>query len=428
MKSFSIHFCLASITLSLVLPHQAKGGGAIGMSNARATAMAGAYNGLALGSEAPFVNPANLSLKSQTRFSMTFFGVGLNAVNNSFSKSYYDRYNGAYLDQAAKNDILGALSENGLRMNSAAEVQALGVGYGPWAFSISAIGGAESTLAREIFDLVLNGNQENRTYSFKPAAAEGVALAAFAFSYGKAFNLSLKNVDQFGAGATLKYYRGLFYGKILHAQARMLTEFSAAEAEGSAEIRQAAGGNGFGLDLGATATVWKKWRASLTLHNLLSSVRWNRDTEAVFTDFELYSTNLEKLNSFDGEVDSVLVSNDTTKSISSFSTSIPTTLRLGVLRTFGEWMVAAEWEQGFKDGALSTKTPLFALGGEYRPWRILRLRMGTSLGGRQGFTIAYGLGFAFGPVRWDLAGVNYGGFTAGVSRGVGLATSISMRY
>ncbi len=398
------------------------------MSNARSTAMAGAYNGLALGAEAPFVNPANLSLKTESPFSMTFLGIGLNAVNNSFSKSYYDRYNGAHLDQAAKNDILGAISENGLRMNSAAEVQALGIGYGPWAFSVSAIGGAESTLAREIFDLVLNGNQENRPYSFKPATAEGFGLAAFAFSYGKAIKMPMSEIDQFGVGATLKYYRGIFYGKILHAQARVLTEFSAAEAEGSVEIRQAGGGNGFGLDLGATATMWKRWRASFTLYNLVSTVSWNKDAEAVLTDFELYSTNVDKLNSFEGEVDSVLVSNDTTRSISAFSTSVPTILRLGILRTFGEWLLAAEWEQGFGDGALSTKTPLFAIGGEYRPWRVLRLRMGTSFGGRQGFTIAYGLGLAFGPVRWDLAGVNYGGFLASVSRGIGLATSISLRY
>ena len=330
MKSSAIYFCLACAIVSFLFTDYAKGGGALGMSNARSAAMAGAYNGLALGAEAPFVNPANLSLKTQSPFSMTFLGIGLHAVNNSFSKSYYDRYNGAYLNQAAKNDILGALSENGLRVNSAAEAQALGVGYGPMAFSISVIGGAESTLAREIFDLVLNGNQENRTYSFKPATAEGVGLAAFALSYGRTIKVPITEVDQFGVGATLKYYRGLFYGKILHAQARVLTQFSEAEAEGSAQLRQATGGNGFGLDLGATATIRKKWRASFTLHNLLSTMRWNRGTEATLTNFELYSTNLEKLNSFDGEVDSVLVSNDTTKAIPAFSASIPTNLRLGI--------------------------------------------------------------------------------------------------
>jgi hypothetical protein len=428
MKSRSAIFCLLPAIMSLLLAGQAGGVEAIGMSNARATAMAGAYNGLALGAEAPFVNPANLSFKTSTPLSITIFGVGLQVANNSFNKAYYDRYNGAFLDQVAKRDILDAIPDKGLRMNSMSEAQALGVGYGQFAFSASMIGGAESTLARELFDLALNGNQQNRIYSFSPAAGEGIGLLSFAFSSGREIKIHLPYVNQAGIGVTLKYYRGLFYGQVLHARARALTEFSSVQAEGSANLRRSTGGNGFGLDFGATTTLYGKWRASFTVHNLLSTIRWNKQTEATLADFELFHTNLEQIDNFEGEVDSVFVSNDTTKAIGAFSTTLPTVLRLGVVRTFGSWLVTGEWEQGFKSSALSTTTPLLAVGSEYKPWRALRLRMGTSLGGRLGFTLTYGLGFLFGPVHWDFACVNYHGLIPSASRGFGFATSLSMRY
>ncbi|HPN34046.1 MAG TPA: hypothetical protein PK843_06015 [bacterium] len=56
--------------------------------------------------------------------------IGGLAANDALRKGHYDRYNGAFLDQAAKQDLLNAIPAAGLGIDIGL---AAGVGaVGPW--------------------------------------------------------------------------------------------------------------------------------------------------------------------------------------------------------------------------------------------------------------------------------------------------------
>ena len=59
---------------------------------ARGLGMAGAYQGLATGAEAPLWNPANLGLPGNPNLSFDILGFGFNLGNNSLNLSLYNQY------------------------------------------------------------------------------------------------------------------------------------------------------------------------------------------------------------------------------------------------------------------------------------------------------------------------------------------------
>jgi hypothetical protein len=304
----------------------------------------------------------------------------------------------------------------------------LSFAYDTFAFSISASEGVKSTIAEEVLDLLLNGNELGRLYSFKPITGEAVSYAHFAVSYGRPFDLGLDDFAQTGVGLSLKYIRGLLYGKIVKSHAVAFTGFNTIVSEGSFLVHSAAGGAGFGMDIGATTTFRKKWRISLCMENVVSGIHWNKNPEAVSYDFEMSETNVLDLMSEDNDADSAIVFRDSTYALSDFSTNLPTIIRIGIVRSLGKFLLAGEWEQGFRTTALASASPRFAIGSEYKPLKFLRLRLGSAIGGGSGFVLSYGLGFVIGPVRWDFAGRSIRGFPFGRYKGLGLATNISIGY
>ena len=359
---------------------------------------------------------------------MTIIGIGLDLANNSFTRVHYKNYNGTTLDQSAKQDILDLIPENGLEISSSGNVQIMSFAYDAFAFSISASEGVKSTVAEEVFDLLLNGNELGRLYSFKPITGEAVSYAHFAVSYGHPFDLGLADFTQTGLGLSLKYIRGLAYGKIVESHAMAYTGFKSIVSEGSFLLHSATGGAGFGMDVGATTTYRKKWRISLCLENIVSGIHWNKNPEVVSYDFDMSETNVLDLMSEESDADSAIVFRDSTYALSDFSTNLPTILRIGTARSLGKFVLAAEWEQGFRTTALASASPRFAIGGEYKPLKFLKLRLGSAIGGGSGFIFACGLGFVIGPVTWDFAGRSIRGFPIGRYKGLGLATNISIGY
>ncbi|NIA31643.1 MAG: hypothetical protein GWP06_17255 [Actinobacteria bacterium] len=398
------------------------------LSNARSMAMGGAYSCLALGAEAPLYNPANLSLRTKYPLTVTLLGAGFGLSNNSFNLSLYNRYNGNFLTDASKTDILNRIPKDGLSVYSVADAHVLGIGYGQLAFTARLKVGLNGSIGREMIDLLLNGNQLNKVYSFKPFSGDEIALGEYAVSFGQKFDLGMKNISHFGVGISVKYLKGYSYAGTLESHAQSLTDYTSAEASGRLLANQATGGSGYGIDIGSTMTFLYRWRASLSVENVLSNLRWNTGTESHTFDFELKATNADELFNGHVETDSILVSSDSSFAIPAFNTRLPAILRLGILRAVGRFLIAFEWEQGFENSAFAGKKALFAIGTEYRLLRFFHLRAGTSLGGKFGWANSLGFGFVFGTIRWDFAARSFNGFFTPSARGIGLGTSLIFRY
>jgi hypothetical protein len=238
---------------------------AIPHSNPRAISMAGAYAGIGLGVEAPL---ANLSLPTNFNLSVALFQMAGWGYNNSYSLAHYNRYNGAYLDATAKQDILNAIPGDGMDVNGRLEVQPFALAYGPFAFSVLVQAGARGWLDKEAVSLLLFGNKVDYLYDVRPADLDAAAISTYMVSYALPLPAPTESIQHLGIGFNIKYLYGHYSAQVVNSSMHAETTYGSASADGSTLLRTAEGGYGFGLDLGMTTTFLKRWRASLVLENV----------------------------------------------------------------------------------------------------------------------------------------------------------------
>jgi outer membrane protein OmpA-like peptidoglycan-associated protein len=394
-------------------------------SSARSLGLAGAYTAVAGGVEAPMWNPANLGLPGRSVVSIRVPSVGAEVYNNSFSLGQYDRYftTGQYLDESAKNDLLGSIPTDGARADVYANADALALSWGHTAFSIHGWAPGYGTLSRDWFELLLNGNELGRTYDLD-ADGEGYAVAEAAFSTARDFSFGRFQNSAFGV--SFKYLRGLYYAGVAQSDLSFAALPTGFQSHGAMIARLAQGGNGFALDLGVASALNDRYRVGVSLLNLGSGIRWDRETEE--REFRVNADSLLILNSPDS-LNEVLdqATWDTTRDISSFASRYPTFLKAGISRETEKLLLSLDYEQGFSRGPGVTTTPRLSLGLEYRPFRFLPLRTGMSVGGLRGFFLGSGFGLDFSGYVLDVALAN-DGLTSGSARGLAFALTQTLYF
>ena len=391
--------------------------------DARHMGTAGASIVMARNSDAPFYNPANLGLPRANKWGFTLFSLSATASNSSFSKNDYDKYNGAYLSETDKNDILDKITGEGLTVTSSTSAQVLSVVYKTFALTFTGTGGARVVAPRDVIDLALNGNLEGREYSADNAAGHGLGTVAIGFS--GALPLSINRFKASAVGATIKYHYGIGYSELTKTDISTITQNNQSTAEGLAEVIVGApGGSGISFDLGFAADINDRWCVSLAWSDVVSTISFRGDSEKRLYSF--FVDSLTVMSFEDEDVDSVFNYEELVDEGYSFTTHIPSELRIGGGYRLEKLTIMATYSQGFsRTGTVSSK-PSFAAGVEYRPWKLLHLRTGLGIGGVNGFCSAWGLSFNPGPVRLDLAFQNIGGLLPAQSRG--MAAGVGLRF
>lgn len=445
-----------------------------GDTQPRPMGMAGTYTAMARGVESLYWNPANLALADSPKFSLPLtVGFSYMLENNSWSVVDYNDFNGDFIDEDMKDDLLSNLDSDGLQFNTDLGVflpLISGATFPmPWGLS-SAMAfnirlGVEGQVPGDMIEFLLRGNQfernrlvDGRDPSYDIAEWDGETWALGVFSWGLAKPWMPSAVEpyasQFTVGTTIKLMSG-FLGEIIDSDGGFLTRVGGTQLEASGVARSGVG-IGFGLDFGV-AGVSKDGRttAGLSVVNLLDVMNWSIKTQqdSVFvignsisaTSFigkdgleEIFDNPREV--TINGQIDTLFradVSDSATwedgdpvfrkeQEIDSFGKSLPAMIRLGVShKPMPRLTVAANFDQAFTSGFGISNTPRISLGGEYRLVDWFPLRFGLSGGGRAGQSSA--LGFAFGPftykrfrvVLMETAAVNRGGFFPGVAQGFG---------
>jgi len=394
---------------------------AAGMANARALGMAGSYTGLARGYDCPSFNPANLGFKSHQVTGLQIVGAGIAVSNNSFSLDDYNTYTGATLNDQDKQDLLDKIPDEGMELSFDAEVSALSLSMSNMAFSITAQATADINLGKAPMELLLQGNTMADTIILDGMYGAGFAVGAANFSYGqKILGIGSKELS---VGANVKYLKGLGYEEVIELNGHAATLTTGFEGEGSLVARTATGGSGYGLDLGAALKLSSSVTVGATLFNAFSNITWNEETEE-----HRYTFYFDTLTVTEFGDDSVFVSEDTTVGIDEFSTSLPTTLKLGIAKNSGRLNWAVDWEQGFEMGAGTTTKPHISGGAEYRILSFLPLRAGFGTGGRRGTTYAGGLGLDLALCYIDVAAANYNAVIGSGGKGLNFAINTGIRF
>lgn len=415
MRILSLVYCAA-----LILTAASSAVLAEGQSSARSVAMGGAHIGLASGVDAALFNPANLGLDNHHQTGLEFIGFGADISNNAFSLSDYNKYTGALLTTDDKAYILGKIPAEGLHLNVDAEATAMAFSSGPFALTMTGVGQADVNLSRDIFDLILNGNTFADTINVTGSYSDVVSYASAGISYG--IPIYTQGSRQLAVGVTAKYIRGIGIERVTEMQGMVATYATGYSGNGKVIAQTATGGTGMGLDLGAALKLNDKYTLGAKLENFVSSIKWNQKTQERGYLFSFDTMTVANMG------DSFVTSDDYTRDIGSFSTSLPSTLNAGIARTSGKLLWAVDWQQGFTNDPGTSTKPRLSLGAEYSLLGFLPLRAGYATGGNRNTAFSFGSGLHLFALHIDAAAVTGSSFSGYSSKGLNFAVSTGLYF
>lgn len=386
-----------------------------GQMTARSLGMANAYTALARGVHAPLWNPANLGLPDNPGFSLSLISLTAGVENNTFSKSFYDKYftggdenNEIYWTPEDVLEILGLIPDDGVTLNIGATVRAFSFSAGNFALSMGASVQSYVQIDKTVLELPLQGNEINQTYDFSDMDGRGLGIGMLSFSYGGLVPTNF--ADRFALGGTVHFYYGGFYSNVDYARFSLKTADYGFDMNGNYELTTAMGKMGWGADVGAAAQFDEGWTVSCALGNILGSIPWTNDVDKAYGIFEGDSITIEN-------TDDALSDSSWSVKTASFSEKLPAVLRLGCAYQEGPVLLTADYIQGFKKGVWATTKPQFSFGTEWKGIKWLPLRAGVTLGGEIGLGTSFGFGLCPGNFVLDFGMLSRGFLFPATSKG-----------
>jgi hypothetical protein len=363
--------------------------------SARSLGMAGSYMLESGNCEAATANPANLALPGNKHFTLKLVSVSGRVANNAFSLADYNKYNGAYLTEADKQDILAKVPDTGLDIDFNGGASALSFSAGSVALTTEVIGGGKGTLPKDPIELALMGNKIGQPVSADGSGGQGWSALALGVSFGRKI-VAIHGWD-LAAGVSIKYLQGLAYFSVEGLSAQAVTLTTGFSGTGGMTTIQSLGGKGYAVDLGFTAQ-GEHAQYGLVFKNLSASLKWDRELKKTVYTFQFDDITVEN----SGE-DSLWTSEDHEVAMSSLQSRPPMEIELGASRRFGSLLTAISVTKGFEQSAFVSKNSRVACGVEYQPIGLLALRSGVAIGGHDDVSAGFGLGLGLGPLHVDLA-------------------------
>ena len=399
-------------------------------ASARSVGLASSYIARARGYEASFWNPANLGLSDRPAWSVGAVGVNGYVYNNSLSLGAITGLFGKFLDDAAKSKLLDDIRQGDpnrpLDLSFDVGAHVLAASVGRFGFGLSATGAGNGRLTSDAVELLLFGNVGEggfgKDFVVEGTDAEAWVLSGVHLSYGHPFTFAGLQNQKFAVGATVSY--GITNGVRRIADAGSILRVNPVGVDVAAEAIQSsddAGGHLWSVDLGATMEWGDRLVFGLALANALSNVAWDLEgmeyTEYTVTaDFEDVTV-LERTTAF------TELSTEDQERISTLfrEASLPTELRLGGLYQLSPKVdVSADFVARFGGRLRSRWDQMLAVGGEFRPFRFLPLRLGLATSFEE-FAYTGGFGLYGGPLRFDFSLGRWG-----VAGGHGLLAALTV--
>ncbi|KAA3663456.1 MAG: hypothetical protein DWQ10_00100, partial [Calditrichaeota bacterium] len=348
--------------------------------------------------------------------SFHFLNVGFGAQNNSFSIGDYKKYNGKYLSESDKQDILDNIPDDGIGAFGNVGSNIFAFSLNNYAFAISAGAASNMHLAKEFVELAFYGNALDKRYDLSDTRGEAYGFTRVSFSYGMPVQVSL--FDEFALGGTLHYIRGIGYAEVLKSNGHLLTTLDGFDIASEVELRTALGGNGFAFDFGCAAQLDNNFAFSWTVDNL-GAIRWTNEVKLYRYGTSSDSLTAEKIANTDS--DSLFDDYDEEIDGDDFATSLPAKMRFGSSYKTRAYIFSADYIQGFSENPGVSTTPQLALGVEYMGFHVLPIRAGLALGGDEKFLSALGVGFKFNSFSLNLATLAHQSLLPGFGTGFGFA-------
>ncbi len=414
-------------------------------SNARSVAMANTGVSTTHGADAIGINPAGIGLLDGKRLSISIFPFAMFAGTDFIDMATYQKYftgvdnggkkrTGYYLTDADKKVLLSNFRDDVGHFSTNISFQLFGATLrtpvGDFGVSIGDHIAANLSAPKDYATFLLYGNTPGKTFNFNETQVRSWWVRDFSATYAHQFYLP--GVKFLSAGVSAKLIQGFGYfgiedfnshfttdpdSFVITGRASMLAHYTGAEflaqMEGPAsfELFPSPVGHGFGIDIGVMAELDNGLAFGISLVDI-GSMTWDRNATEISADEDIYLNDFSNGTQLD-ELQSKL--NGKEKSITSFSTSLPTTLHVGASMKFvrllgksDQVIFAASLRQGFNNMPGTSTSPRIGLGTEWDFIGGIPLRTGVAFGGYSPVALALGVGFHIERFSLDLSTDNLG--------------------
>ena len=446
MKSYISYILVLFLSVEVF----GQGGGSIGVSDARSSAMGNTSVESTFGLYALGNNPANLYWNSSKKVEL-IVPIPLPKISASARTNFMtiDEYNyffgyktkdengkdvGRTLNDADKERLKNLFTDGGA-VTSDASVQLFAIAirpndsFGTFAFSINDVISSNATFPKGIIDIGLDGNAINRVYNFNDTKAKAWWLRKYSLSYARSLNI-LPVFKQISVGISLNIISGYAYAGLDHINTELKTgEGNVITGKGNFLAHSAfspdfnvkydfdslyqkkdfnfslfpkPAGSGLGIDLGVSAKLNDAWSFGLAITDI-GSVKWNKNVAEYYSNKAIFLDDISNKDQVDS-LEKALTGKNSGKYINELSTPLATALRFGIALQLdemldgnfpGQMLVAFDYNQGFNEQPGNSKKPRFSVGTDWM-LGVFALRTGFSLGGFEKFNWGMGIGFVFG--------------------------------
>jgi len=454
MKTFLLNILLA-VTIF------AQAGGSVGTSDARSVGMAKTYTAASRGIFSIGHNPANLMFSDDNHFEMTTVfplpNLRLRTGTDFLTIEDYNYFFGG-VEQPdgsvdgreltiADKDRLKSLFNDGGFFVADFSTSVLSVSYkasdavGAFALGVEDIVSFKLNFPEQFIHLALDGNTAGKIYNFNDADMKGWWLRNYSLSYARDLAEIPQDIfKKISAGITLKYVQGFSYAGTEHVKSYFETgannqlithgdflayaafspdmnvkyDFDSTETDNESSFSPfpTPAGTGFGFDLGLSAQLDEVWSFGLAVTDI-GNITWNKNVAQYSSNQAFYLTDITDDDILDSVKNSFVGEG---QYVNEISTALPTALRMGVafelhklVASFpGQMLVALDYNQGFNNQPRNSTKPRFSMGLEWKPmdW-IPYIRTGVSVGGRDAFGWAFGLGIDAGFLDFNFASPDF---------------------
>lgn len=448
---------LTVFILNILTVIYAQGYGSSGSLDARNIALGGTNATSARGVYAIGVNPANLVINNghQIEFSTIFPlpTLNINVGNDFITLEDYKHFftgvegengqiSGRYLDNTEKGKFLN-LFEQGSMINTNLGINLFSFTIypskeiGAFGFAMQDWTSAQLSLPKQVFELVLYGNNPGQVYELNDMDMKAWYLRQYSLTYSRELtNIFPDAFKFFSVGITAKYVQGLFYAGVEHINTTLETqndynilvngdskmlvasspsfgmvydfEDETIDRKSNVGLFNDPAGAGFGFDLGFYADLDKIWSIAFAVTDI-GSITWTEGLAEYSSNGSFLLEDITDEELLDSLSEAITGEGYYTNE---FSTPLSTAMKMGVgfrLDKFlkgnfpGQLMLELNYHQGFNDMLANSTIQRFSLGAEWLPSSWFNLRSGISLGGYDDFNWGLGIGFDAGILDIDLA-------------------------
>ncbi|MBM2817121.1 MAG: hypothetical protein HW421_3883 [Ignavibacteria bacterium] len=376
---------------------------------------------------------------AHTKLSIKIPAFSGQALTNSLSMEDINFYfaknagKGKILSDKDKANLVDAFSGDG-KMFLNTEIEYFSIAFmpdsntGTFAFSFKDIFAGSAVLPQSLVDLVLNGNDSGKIYSFNDFELQSWYLRCYSFGYARKISMKIGSLKNLRVGITVKYIQGFAYANSKVTDSYIYTgaynkltgdltavtkasfspnlnvnyDFDSTSTGQSGKsysfFSSDPAGTGYGFDLGFATDIGAGFHFGMSLTNI-GVLDWTNQPAQMVTKANFAVDDLIDKKQLDSLLNSMSTSGTF---IDNINTGLPTALRIGLsceihkyIENFaGSLIVAMDIDEGFDNLPTNSTSPRISFGAMYYPgsyFPTFSLGVGVDQVGKTRF--AAGLGY-----------------------------------